>query len=191
MSLIIHLIKLLPYLLWPNELTQTLLCLVWGISFYKRSAHGQNRIRIYKDKMVSRKEFSLCSPQYGNEWIWHLVQITSNSLYCTLVMSLGAHLNIKTIFPGMEIHMIKIRRWWDRLIFIMGIPILVRWHLCIDMAPRQLSSYLQSLEDRIPRDETASKNIGLLPCMGSMKAILHLKTASKCKTHSKHNIALH
>ena len=35
----------------------------------------------------------------------------------------------------MGIHMLKIRRSWDRLIFIMGIPILVRRHLYIETVP--------------------------------------------------------
>ena len=44
--------------------------------------------------------------------------------------------NIKTIFPRHGIPMLKIRRSWGRLIFNMGIPILERWHLYIDTAPR-------------------------------------------------------
>ena len=39
--------------------------------------------------------------------------------------------NIKTVFPGKGIPMLKIRRSWVRLIFSMGIPILVRRHLYI------------------------------------------------------------
>ena len=45
----------------------------------------------------------------------------------------GPRVNIKTTFPGMGIPMLKITRSWDRLIFNMGIPILVRWHLYIEM----------------------------------------------------------
>ena len=41
-------------------------------------------------------------------------------------------LNIKTVFLGMGIPIIKIRRSSDRLIFIMGISILVRRHLYIE-----------------------------------------------------------
>ena len=44
----------------------------------------------------------------------------------------GPRLNIKTIFPGMGIPMLKIRRSQDRLIFKMGIPILVRRYLYIE-----------------------------------------------------------
>ena len=43
----------------------------------------------------------------------------------------GPQLNIKMIFPGIGISIMKIRWSSDHLIFIMGIPILVRWHLCI------------------------------------------------------------
>ena len=46
------------------------------------------------------------------------------------------HFNIKTVFPGIGIPIIKIRRSWDRLIFIMRIPILVTWHFCTATAPR-------------------------------------------------------
>ena len=48
---------------------------------------------------------------------------------------LGFRLNIRTVFPRYGIPMLKIRRSWDRLFFNMGIPILVRRHLYIEMAP--------------------------------------------------------
>ena len=44
----------------------------------------------------------------------------------------GPRLNIKTVFPGMGIPMLKIRRSWDRLIFNMGMPIPVRRYLDIE-----------------------------------------------------------
>ena len=47
----------------------------------------------------------------------------------------GPRLNIKTDFPDMGILMLKIRRSWDRIIFNMGIPILVRQHLYIETPP--------------------------------------------------------
>ena len=47
----------------------------------------------------------------------------------------GPCLNIKTVFPGMGIPMLKIRQSWDCLTFNMGIPILVGWQLYIEMAP--------------------------------------------------------
>ena len=36
-------------------------------------------------------------------------------------MGSGPQLNIKTVFPGMEIPMLKIRRSWDYLVFNTGI----------------------------------------------------------------------
>ena len=44
----------------------------------------------------------------------------------------GPRLDIKTVFPGMWFPMLKIRRSGDRLIFNMGILILVRRHLYIE-----------------------------------------------------------
>ena len=44
----------------------------------------------------------------------------------------------------MEIPMLKIRRGRDYGIFNMGIPILVRWHLYIEMAPRHSEHKLQA-----------------------------------------------
>ena len=46
----------------------------------------------------------------------------------------GPRLKIKTVFPGMGIPMLKIRRSRD-IIFNMGIPILVRQHLYIETVP--------------------------------------------------------
>ena len=51
------------------------------------------------------------------------------------------HLNIKMVFSGMRISMLKIRRSQDHLIFNMGIPILVRRHLYIETPPRFSMSY--------------------------------------------------
>ena len=48
----------------------------------------------------------------------------------------GSRLNIKTVFPGMGIPMLKITRSRDRPIFNMGIPLLVRRHLYIETVPR-------------------------------------------------------
>ena len=51
-------------------------------------------------------------------------------------------LNMKTVFPRyVDFHVFKIRRSWDRLIFNMGIPILVRLHLFIATSPRLLEDF--------------------------------------------------
>ena len=47
----------------------------------------------------------------------------------------GTLLNIKAVFLGVVIPMLKIRRSWDRLIFNMGISILVRRHFYIETVP--------------------------------------------------------
>ena len=54
---------------------------------------------------------------------------------CILRRDPGPRLNIKTVFPRYGIPMLKIRRLRDRLIFNMGIPILVGQHLYIETAP--------------------------------------------------------
>ena len=46
----------------------------------------------------------------------------------------GPRLNIKTIFTGMGMSIMKIRLSWDPLIFIMGIPLLIRRHHYIEAA---------------------------------------------------------
>ena len=51
-------------------------------------------------------------------------------------MNSGPCLDIKTILLGMGIPMLKIRRSHDRLIFNMGIPILVKQYLYIETAQR-------------------------------------------------------
>ena len=66
-----------------------------------------------------------------NTYIWLLVVL----LFYIAWMGPGPHLNIKTIFPGMETIIIKIRWSWECLIFIMGIPILIRLHLYIETGP--------------------------------------------------------
>ena len=53
----------------------------------------------------------------------------------------GPRLNIKIVFPRYGISMLKIRRSWDRLIFSMGNPMLIRRHLYRD-GPRSYISFL-------------------------------------------------
>ena len=49
--------------------------------------------------------------------------------------TLGPRLNIKIVFPRYWIPVLKIKRWRDRLVFNMGISILVRRHLYIETPP--------------------------------------------------------
>ena len=60
-------------------------------------------------------------------------------------------LNIKTGFPGVGIYIIKIRRSWDRLIFIIGMLIVVKRHLYIEtlsiyltvVNPQQIGNFIK------------------------------------------------
>ena len=68
-------------------------------------------------------------------WYWHIT-LTSQSVLIILPMETvrsmsGPHLNLKTNFPCMMIPIINIKRLRDRLIDIIGFPILVRGHLYI------------------------------------------------------------
>ena len=74
----------------------------------------------------------------------------SRPLVMTWVTTAGSRLNIKTVFPRYRIPMLKIRRSRDRLIFNIGIPILVRRYLYIDTTP-SFSSYNESSLNRRSR----------------------------------------
>ena len=54
----------------------------------------------------------------------------------------GPCFNMKRVFQCIGNLIIKIRRWWDRLIFMMGIPILARQDLCIETTPMLLNPYV-------------------------------------------------
>ena len=56
----------------------------------------------------------------------------------SLASAPGPHLNINTVFPGMGIPMLKLL---DHIIFNMGIPMLVRYHLYIDKAHCRVDLY--------------------------------------------------
>ena len=60
---------------------------------------------------------------------------------CASGSASGPCLNIKTVFSRYGDSYVKIRWSWDHLIFNMGIPILVRRHLYIDMAPSHHSTH--------------------------------------------------
>ena len=75
---------------------------------------------------------------------------------CREMLLSRARLKIKTVCPGMGISIIKIRRSWDSLIFIMRIPIPVRRRLCIEMAPRRprhSKHYMKQVFTKIPQQE--------------------------------------
>ena len=77
----------------------------------------------------------------------HNIQQTACGKGCEMQHQLtGPRLNIKTVFLGMEMSVLKIRRSRDRLIFNMGILILLRRHLYIDAAPWRYGTILTVLQ---------------------------------------------
>ena len=64
----------------------------------------------------------------------------------------GPCLNIKTVFPGMGISIIKMRRSWDRVIFITGIPIPVRPCIHINTVPYSL--HLRVIHGRVAKHQS-------------------------------------
>ena len=58
----------------------------------------------------------------------------SSLLYVCILQKAQAHFNIKTFFPSMGISTTNLRWSHDFLIVIMEIPLLVRQHICIEMA---------------------------------------------------------
>ena len=58
----------------------------------------------------------------------------------------------RNVFPGMRIPSIKIRRWWDSLIFIIGNPIRLRFNLYIETAPKW--SIFQIFQDALLKNIT-------------------------------------
>ena len=64
-------------------------------------------------------------------------------LICKQSVPMAAGIYIKAVFSGIRNPMLKIRRSWDRLIYNMGFPILVR-RLCIETTPRRVP-YFQCL----------------------------------------------
>ena len=71
-----------------------------------------------------------------NWYYYH--RLHRNNFYLQCVQDPATCFNITTVFPGREIPIVKTRRQWDRLIFIMGIPTLIIWYLSIEMIPNGL-----------------------------------------------------
>ena len=68
---------------------------------------------------------------------WEFLLRNNSPLLCSMVvfpLCHGAH-HKKPHSPTHPLPMLKIRQLWDRLIFTMGIPILVKRHLYIETAP--------------------------------------------------------
>ena len=77
---------------------------------------------------------------------WCFLPLALNVANHCLWSHWGPYLNMKTILPDVRIPIIKIRHLWDRLIFIMSIPILVWWCFYIQMALSKLPNSERRLE---------------------------------------------
>ena len=111
---------------WTNlaswQKPETSLPEIWSHwSQYKESL-STYRNSHYKDKTVVR-------PAYLYNW-------DSYTGEASLYWDQWDQISGKDIAFHMGISIIKIRRLWDRLIFIMGIPVLVR-HLCVTTVPER------------------------------------------------------
>ena len=84
---------------------------------------------------------------------WRSVQNSVRNLCVLLWWSAEAtkRIKMKTIFPRYGIPMLKIRQSRDRLIFNMGIPILVSRHLYIETAPWTRYRRCQNYRHRLHR----------------------------------------
>ena len=86
---------------------------------------------------------SLLFGRWGIDWQCLYIATAACILWASC-LSLGKYSSIgelpgpcfdtKTVFPIMKIPMIKIRWLWYHLFYMMGIPILVRWYLYIEIA---------------------------------------------------------
>ena len=72
-------------------------------------------------------------------WLRDFTRSYDKTSFRILKRGPGRHLDIRTVFPGTVISIIKIWRSWDHLIFRMGIPLLVKRHLCSETVPRVLN----------------------------------------------------
>ena len=82
---------------------------------------------------------------------WKTLQLFMSlcACYFTIQQVSGPCLNMKIVFfPGIGIFIIKIK-WllWDCLIFIMGIPILLRWHVFIEIVSWESLITIKSSRD--------------------------------------------
>ena len=98
-------------------------------------------------------------------------------------------LNIKTVFPGMGISIIKVRWSWDHLIIIMGIPT-PKDDIYIEMGPGRLNIKMPSYqyEDSHVKDKMVLSLTWESPYLGKTVFILRRgsgswRSAAQCSTN--------
>ena len=133
---------------WPKNISK---CFQWPLVLNEWRV--MNLLPIFPASNVEESKFQRICPSSCAKILWGITALqlcagpTSWQFY-----DLGTVSIRRLSFPGMGIPMLKIRRSQHCLIFNMGIPILVRWHLYIETAPRvpfqyqYLSARLQYLQ---------------------------------------------
>ena len=125
-------IKVLQELLRISNSLWFLAWFLWECRFTLSMTWGWFNIKIpsYQYRKFHCGDKKILKPPYLHNGISYTGK---TSLYW--IRTLG-HVSIwRPSFPGMVIPMVKKRQSWARLIFSMGIPILVRRHLYIETAP--------------------------------------------------------
>ena len=102
-----------------STLVQVMACCLMAPSHYL----NQCWLIISKVLWHSSEDIIIRSPR--GQWVDILIRLV---LTTWKHIHTCPHFNIKAVFPGMGIPIVKISWSWDHLIFIMGIPIPIRWH---------------------------------------------------------------
>ena len=116
--------------LYICQSSQVLPCRCHGISVQRQHAVGL-RVCVICLSLTDLYPEGWWGQSICSYVVKHLLQLQLLSMLSALYWAISQY---KTIFPGMRIPMLKIRRSWGRLIFQMGIPILVRRYLFIEAA---------------------------------------------------------
>ena len=98
---------------------------MWQKSLSKHTFHNERKTYVLHCKVL---QWSIRVIHYKLKVTFMLCCLLFTVIVCRTVAGPCLNLNLKMAFLGMQISIIKVR-WWDRVHFKMGIPILVRRHL--------------------------------------------------------------
>ena len=133
---------------------QTVPCLQLG-NMYATCAISLLR----KDRIC---KYILCFLKWSAAW----QGVTVTLLYHNMGSNTGPRLNIKTVFPGMGISIIKIKGSWDNLIFIIGIHMETFFYIVTPLwTPKWIDSLIASALFRNSRSMPYWTNVSVLVIM--------------------------
>ena len=134
-------------LYWIGPMKRISKCLTW---FHNSSWYTHNTIR-HNEQDIKQMDIKYCQNKTLRSFN------TENALFCLHVrQNLGHVLVHKDDVSGYCVCIIRIRRPWDRLIFLIGIPLLVIWHLYIGRIP--CSTEIRLSERRVHLDNVFSSH---------------------------------